>query len=200
MPDLLRSLSQVKARQGDGVSYLTEQLCLRTVVRVNLEHHWHRGVFLLAALGAHTKVRFTELLAPLGLQPAHFGVLRRLHDSEGCSQQTIADAMRLRRSVMVGLIDELESMALVERRRHPADRRANALYLTAHGKQVLLRADRLAAQLDQELLEPIPADERPAFLGHLRRLGDATGVAAGVYPTLPDEPLTVERLDTGRTA
>jgi hypothetical protein len=50
---------------------------------VNLEHHWHRGVFLLAALGAHAKVRFTELLAPLGLQPPHFGVLRRLHDTVG---------------------------------------------------------------------------------------------------------------------
>ena len=34
---------------------------------MNLEHHWHRGVFLLAAIGAHAKVRFTELLAPLGL-------------------------------------------------------------------------------------------------------------------------------------
>src|SRR5690348_3355489 len=139
-----------------------------------LEHHWHRGLFLLAALGAHAKVRFTELLMPLGLQPAHFGVLRRLHDSEGCSQQTIADGMRLRRSVMVGLIDELESMGLVERRRHPADRRANALYLTAQGKQVLLRADRIAAQLDDELLAPIPADERSVFLEQLRRLGDAT--------------------------
>lgn len=167
---------------------------------MNLEHHWHRGAFLLAALGAHAKVRFTELLTPLGLQPPHFGVLRRLHDSEGCSQQTIADAMRLRRSVMVGLIDELESMGLVERRRHPADRRANALHLTPQGKQVLLRADRLAAQLDDELLAPIPAAERAAFLVQLRRLGDATGVADGVYPTLPDEPLTFGRLDPGRSA
>lgn len=167
---------------------------------MNLEHHWHRGVFLLAALGAHAKVRFTELLAPLGLQPPHFGVLRRLHDSEGCSQQTIADAMRLRRSVMVGLIDELESMGLVERRRHPADRRANALYLTAQGKQVLSRADRLAVQLDDELLAPIPADERQVFVEYLRVLGDATGVADGIYPTLPQDPLTFEVLEPGRTA
>ena len=167
---------------------------------MNLEHHWHRGLFLLAALGAHAKVRFTELLTPLGLQPAHFGVLRRLHDSEGCSQQTIADAMRLRRSVMVGLIDELESMGLVERRRHPADRRANALHLTARGTQVLLHADRLAAQLDDELLAAIPIDERPAFLAHLRLLGDATGVGDGVYPVLPHESLTITRLDPGRTA
>src|SRR3954467_7979817 len=151
-------------------------------MRVELEYHWHRGVFLLAALGAHAKVRFTELLAPLGLQPPHFGVLRRLHDSEGCSQQAIADAMPLRRSVMVGLIDELESMGLVERRRHPADRRANALYLTHQGKQALLRADQLAAGLDDELLAPIPAHERSAFLEHLRLLGNATGVADGVYP------------------
>ena len=167
---------------------------------MHLENHWHRGVFLIAALGAHAKVRFTEMLVPLGLQPPHFGVLRRLHDSEGCSQQSIADAMRLRRSVMVGLIDELESMGLVERRRHPADRRANALHLTSQGRHVLVRADRLAAQLDDELLAPIPVDERSAFLEQLRRLGDATGVAEGIYPTLPNEPWTPERLDPGRTA
>jgi DNA-binding MarR family transcriptional regulator len=167
---------------------------------VNLEYHWHRGVFLLAALGAHAKVRFTELLAPLGLQPPHFGVLRRLHDTEGCSQQAIADAMHLRRSVMVGLIDELEAMGLVERRRSPADRRANALYLTGQGKQVLLRADRLAAALDEELLAPLPDEERPAFLKSLRLLGNATGVADGVYPTFPQVPLTLEQLDPGRTA
>lgn len=167
---------------------------------MNLEHHWHRGVFLLAALGAHAKVRFTELLAPLGLQPPHFGVLRRLHDTEGCSQQAIADAMHLRRSVMVGLIDELESMGLVERRRHPADRRANALYLTGQGNEVLLRADGLAAGLDDEILAPIPAAERAAFLEHLRLLGTATGVAEGFYPVLPDLPLTFEQLEPGRSA
>ena len=182
------------------VSLLTEQFSGRTVATVNMEHHWQRGGFLLAALGAHAKLRFTELLAPLGLQPPHFGVLRRLHDSEGCSQQTIADAMRVRRSVMVGLIDELESMGFVERRRHPADRRANALYLTAQGKQVLSRADRVAGQLDKELLEPIPADERQVFLEQLRRLGVATGISDGVYPTLPNEPLTFEPLEPGRTA
>jgi DNA-binding MarR family transcriptional regulator len=167
---------------------------------VELEHHWHRGLFLLAAIGAHAKVRFTELLAPLGLQPPHFGVLRRLHDSEGCSQQAIADGMRLRRSVMVGLIDELESMGLVERRRSASDRRANALYLTGPGKQILLHADRLAERLDEELLAPIPTDERAAFLEHLRLLGTAIGVADGVYPTLPHVPLTFEQLDPGRTA
>jgi DNA-binding MarR family transcriptional regulator len=171
-----------------------------TVASVNLEHHWHRGVFLLAALGAHAKVRFTELLEPLGLQPPHFGVLRRLHESEGCSQQVIADAMHLRRSVMVGLIDELEAMGLVERRRSPSDRRANALYLTGRGKQILLRADGLAAALDEELLAPLPDEERAVFLTHLRQLGDATGVAGGIYPTLPHVPLTYEQLDRGRTA
>jgi DNA-binding MarR family transcriptional regulator len=101
---------------------------------------------------------------------------------------------------MVGLIDELESMGLVERRQHPADRRANALHLTSQGKQVLSRADRLAEQLDDELLAPIPVEERAAFLEQLRRLGEATGVADGVFPTLPHEPLTFERLDPGRSA
>ena len=160
---------------------------------MNSGGHWQRASYLLSAVGAATSIRFTELLAPIGLQPAHFGVLRRLLDNEGSSQQEIADAARVRRSVMVGLIDELESRGWVERRRHPVDRRANALHLTPEGRHALASADQSAQQLDEELLAAIPAQARAGFLEHLQRLGIATGVADGVYPVPPDD-----RTDTPR--
>ena len=152
---------------------------------MNGDEHWRRASYLLSALGAHTKIRFAQQLAPLGMAPQHFGVLRRLHDNEGSTQQEIADALRIRRSVMVGLLDELQTNGWVERRPHPADRRANALHLTAAGRRVLHRADRIADRLDAEVLAAIPAETRESFLAQLWRLGVATGISDGIYPTLP---------------
>ena len=156
---------------------------------MNPRRHEDQTAYLVAALGAHVKIRFTQMLAPIGLEPPHYGVLRRLARHEGCTQQEVADAMRLRRSVMVGLVDELEANGWVERRRHPADRRANALHLTAVGRRTLHRCEREADRIDEELLSALPAGERCAFREHLRQLATATGVADGVYPTFPDDPL-----------
>src|ERR1700752_841001 len=87
-----------------------------------------RGAFLLSQLGVHVAGRGAELLEPMGLQPAHYGVLVHLTGQEGLSQQQLADAMGVHRNVMVGLIDELEERDLVRRERHPRDRRAHQLW------------------------------------------------------------------------
>jgi DNA-binding MarR family transcriptional regulator len=142
-----------------------------------------RTSYLLAAVGAHTQMRFAELVAPMGLLPHHVGVLRHLADSEGSTQQDIADALRVRRGVMVGLVDELEAKGLVQRRRHPLDRRANALMLTAAGKRTLARVAKASDSLDDELIAAVPAQARADFRACLHRLGVAVGVADGVYPT-----------------
>ena len=145
-----------------------------------------RPSYLIAALGADTQIRFAQLLAPMGLLPQHFGVLRQLSALEGVTQQDIADSLRLRRAAMVGLVDELEQQGLVERRRHPVDRRANALHLTSAGRRMLAQIVRAAQALDDELMAHLPPDTRAAFLEGLGRLAVATGVADGVFPTAPD--------------
>lgn len=141
-----------------------------------------RTSYLLAAVGAHVGIRFAELVAPYGLMPHHVGVLRRLSPTEGRTQQEVADEMRVRRSVMVGLIDDLETKGYVERRRHPLDRRANALHLTEDGTRVLAEISEQGCALDEQLLAAIPAAERSVFHEHLWRLAVTTGVADGVFP------------------
>jgi DNA-binding MarR family transcriptional regulator len=86
--------------------------------------------YLLVQLGFRVAGKFTEQLAPLGLEPRHFGMLTRLAANEGKSQQAIGELMGLNATRMVFLVDELEKRGLVERRRNPADRRSYALYLT----------------------------------------------------------------------
>ena len=46
--------------------------------------------YLLVQLGFHLAGKFAERLAPLGLEPRHFGMLTRLAANEGRSQQASA--------------------------------------------------------------------------------------------------------------
>jgi DNA-binding MarR family transcriptional regulator len=143
-----------------------------------------RASFLLSQLGAHTAHGFAERLAPLGMRPSHFGLLMHLSRGEGQSQQRLADAMGIHRNVMVGLVDELEERGLIERRRHPADRRAYALHLTAAAHDVLRRAQRVADEHEAELLAGIGEDDRTNLISLLQHLADHTGLPPGVHPGL----------------
>lgn len=151
-----------------------------------------RPGYLMSAIGAHVQIRFAELLEPLGLLPAHFGVLRRISVHEGATQQEVADALRQRRAAMVGLVDELETQGLVQRRRHPVDRRANALHITAAGRRLVAKVAAKSAILEDELLAPLTPPAREAFLQALQLVGAAAGVGDGIFPTVdstdPDEP------------
>lgn len=79
-------------------------------------------------------------------------------------------------------------MGLLERRRHPADRRANALYPTPRTRSLLSGADREAQIVDDELLAPLGNNERTYFTELLRRVADGAGLAEGVHPDDGDAP------------
>lgn len=171
-------------------------MAVGTVADVNTPSPWdRRPVYLMSAVGALVKIQFGELLAPYGLLPQHFGVLRRIAVREGSTQQDMADAMRFRRAAMVGLVDDLEAKGLLERRRHPLDRRANALHLTAAGRRLLAEVATASDALEADLLAPLSAEARSAFLDCLLQVAQVAGVTDGIYPqpktdSLGDDPAT----------
>src|SRR6266852_7715632 len=87
----------------------------------------------------HGARRFGERLKPLGLEQRHAGMLIRLAANQGRSQQAIAEMVGVNATRMVFLVDELEGLGLVERRRNPGDRRSHALYLPEAGAVMLER-------------------------------------------------------------
>jgi DNA-binding MarR family transcriptional regulator len=143
-----------------------------------------RAGFLISQLGFYAAARFTERLAPLGLQPRHFGLLSHLAASDGQTQQRLADTMGVHRNVMVGLVDDLEARGLVQRRRHPTDRRAYAVHLTDAARNLLVQAEHAADEHDAELLAALDEPDRARLLTLLQRLSAHTELAPGVHPTL----------------
>ncbi|HEY5188222.1 MAG TPA: MarR family winged helix-turn-helix transcriptional regulator, partial [Solirubrobacteraceae bacterium] len=74
-----------------------------------------------------------------------------------------------------------------QRRRHPTDRRAHALHVTAAGRRTLSRGRKLAAEAQNELLAPLDESERAQLHGLLLRIAEAAAAAgpatgAGIPP------------------
>ena len=141
--------------------------------------------YLLVQLGFHLAGKFAERLAPLGLEPRHFGMLTRLAPNEGRSQQAIGELMGLNPTRMVFLVDELEQRGLVERRRNPADRRSYALYLTDQGRAKLREAQQASARHAEEVGASLTGTQRRQLTDLLRRLADEQGITEASLPGPP---------------
>jgi DNA-binding MarR family transcriptional regulator len=141
--------------------------------------------FLLVQLGMHGAREFGERLKPLGLEQRQAGMLVRLAANEGRSQQAIAALMGINATRMVFLVDELEKLGLVERRRNPEDRRSHALYLTEPGRAALDQVRAVTAEHEQRMSAGLTAAERADLITLLRRLADAQGLHPGSLPGFP---------------
>jgi DNA-binding MarR family transcriptional regulator len=138
--------------------------------------------FLLAQVGAHAAGRFAERLAPLGLKPPDAGILRMLGQSPGISQQELASRLNMHASRLVALVDDLETLGLVERQAKAEDRRTHALHLTSKGSSTLGVIGQIAREHNEDLCSALGREEREAFGKLLLRIAEQQGLSAGVHP------------------
>lgn len=79
-----------------------------------------------------------EVAAVLGkheLRLLHMGVLNVLTAAGKQSQADLAEALRVDKTTMVGLLNDLEAVGFVERQRSPEDRRRHDVVMTPVGKR-----------------------------------------------------------------
>ena len=138
--------------------------------------------FLVSRLGYGVSSQLAAGLAPLGIEPRDFGLLRAISQAEGESQRSIGQSLNIPPSRMVTLIDDLESRRLVRRRPHPSDRRAHALYLTPAGKRLLDQAVVVASGVESALCAGLAPAERDQLLGLLGRLAVGTAPPGAHHP------------------
>jgi DNA-binding MarR family transcriptional regulator len=81
---------------------------------------------------------FFKTFAPFDIRPAQFSVLNIIERNPGLTQSQVAEALGIKRTNFVGMLDALEARGLTERRPGSRDKRSYALYLTADG-QALMR-------------------------------------------------------------
>src|SRR5689334_14532748 len=121
-----------------------------------------------------THTRTAEALGSVDLTPARFALLNVIASRSGANQQELGSALGIDRTTMVSLVDQLESAGLATRRPSATDRRAREIAITPKGRRLLKRARGLIAQVEDEVLAGLSAQERDDLLALLRRaLGSA---------------------------
>lgn len=107
-----------------------------------------------------------------GTTRAQWIVLFRLREQEGLSQVDLADVLELQPISLVRLLDRLVEHGLLERRPDPRDRRANRLFLTDRGRQLVDDLDSLRDSIAIQVLHDIPEQKLTASLDTLREIKD----------------------------
>lgn len=90
--------------------------------------------YLLVRSARQLHERMERALEPFNVRPRHYSVLAVLSSMGSISQQRLGEILQIDRTTMVAVIDELEKIGYVERRRDPADRRAYRVDLTPAGQ------------------------------------------------------------------
>src|SRR3954468_19096202 len=116
--------------------------------------------YLLKRLGMAVKDRSIDAFESTGVTGQHYAVMLVLEEGVRETQGTIADGLGYDRSVLVGLLDELEERGYVERKRDPADRRRHLVRMTDAGKQAVDTLRGVMDMLDREFLAPLDPNQR----------------------------------------
>jgi DNA-binding MarR family transcriptional regulator len=103
------------------------------------------------------------------LTSVQFAALGAVARQPGIDQASLAATISFDRATIGGVVDRLEQKGLIERTVSPDDRRARALQLTAAGRRQLAALRPLVEALQAEILAPLSAKERVAFLALARK-------------------------------
>jgi DNA-binding MarR family transcriptional regulator len=125
------------------------------------------SVVMLMRLATAIKKRSTEEL--LGVKLRQLMLLSYLRYGAPALQQQLCEALWLDPNNCVLLLNEMEDMGYVERRRDPTDRRRHVVELTNEGRKALERAERAQESIGDEMFAALSEDERATLRSLLSR-------------------------------
>lgn len=102
--------------------------------------------------------------------PAQWRALAYLSQMEGCLQRELADVVEVRPMTIGRLLDRMQQLQLIERRRDTTDRRAQRVYLTPRARVAVREMRAIGRRCSNEAVRGLSAPERRALVDLLARL------------------------------
>jgi DNA-binding MarR family transcriptional regulator len=117
---------------------------------------------------------FRRRIAPIGVTPDQFTVLRTLleHEKTGLTQSELTRAIASDPNTIASLVLRMERAGWVHRARHEKDRRAYHLKISTVGRTKYKQARKIAVELQEELLAGWSEKKRDEFLTNLAQIAD----------------------------
>lgn len=112
---------------------------------------------------------------PMSVSEAH--AIGELDAGGPLTQQGLADRLRLQKSTVSRLVDELCAARLVKRKTNPADRRSLLVELTPLGSRRAKRLTTAREDLFGRLLDRLTTEERRMVIAGLERLARAANAS-----------------------
>jgi DNA-binding MarR family transcriptional regulator len=135
-----------------------------------------RVPFLLYRAAEESHALANQMLVDIALSARQAGILTMVTELEPMTQKALGDALRIDRTTMVALLDDLEDKGYVARQRHPRDRRAFLVHPTDAGRTAKVAAVRILDEQQRRFLAPLAPAERRQLAALLTRLHQRPGV------------------------
>jgi len=119
---------------------------------------------LLWQLMQANKPRFMALAQELGLAPMQLHALRLIEPDVEVPMNSLAGKLFCDASNITGIVDRLEARGLIERRRHPTDRRMWQLYLRDAARPLIAEMREIGDATRSEALAGVSAEDRQRLL------------------------------------
>jgi len=116
-----------------------------------------------------------QLLGDMGLRTVSFSALTLIVDNPDIIQSRLAEALRMERSNIVVVVDELEGLDLIARGRSAQDRRVYTLRATLKGRRLRDAAVAALRLHEGRMSARLSADEQQHLIGMLRRIEAQAG-------------------------
>jgi DNA-binding MarR family transcriptional regulator len=114
--------------------------------------------------------RFEQRVRKLDLTRSQWQVLAKLAKNEGVHQKGLADLLEIESITLARLLDKMQERGLIERRRHPTDRRLSLLFLTPAARPVLEVMRGLGEQTRCEAMADFSEAESEQLMQMLTRM------------------------------
>ncbi|OIQ44874.1 MAG: MarR family transcriptional regulator [Roseobacter sp. MedPE-SW] len=111
-----------------------------------------------------------ERITPLGIVIGQFPILLELWQKDGVSQRDLLGKLDIEQATLANTLNRMERDGLIKRTKHPADARAQQIWLTEAAKSIRPQAYLAATEQNKLALGALSEGEQAQLMDFMRRI------------------------------